>query len=854
MSKHKDRKRVEMKPGFTKRSPAQEVEHLIQKGRLKDAVKQAKLCYRDESTPENHRLLERAYFLRAQQLHREAMPTSAAEVAQHLLEFGVTDPGLPADLVPLLLAVGLSSAAMAMGERLEAPEDRARLILTAADQAVLDPKRAPAALTEIREGSALIRGALEALDAEDEAGALDRLRGIARSSPFADWRYFVRGLAALRRRDDEQVAANWDRLDPERTAARIAQSLRSLIEKPSQTTTTTGTATASNLKVIESAVFGAELITQLEQFQQFLNDNRWDDAISLLIHLRFNLRRVDPRLAERLTRILLWPLMEHTAQASPREARQLVGNFVRAAEPLSIDPRWNRLRALIADGPHGDFEDSEKFWKAYLEDLKILPTFSPEERNRAQALVWNHLGHEFAQGADPDLDHLFDTPSTSEDLEYARRRTIECLEASLQVDPTFLAGYESLLHTYENWDQDDRAEVAANRLLAAFPNHYDTLLWLIHRHFRQDQHGKALPLVQRARVLKPLDEALRELEWSAHVTLARHHALKERWDEGRAEFALAEAVGSEQTKSFLYLARRAVFEFKAGQDDRAEEFLKAAQKLLGEPTPLWLAILIEGARYDLPKATMDRFNHLWEVGLAKKGNRETAGKLAELLIIYLGGHVNYTGLSHHVHQLTEYLKRSSRVHFRRDELINICTFLNHESVDAKELLEKLARRGLKNFPDYAGFPFLVAVNEFAKGPHHANLHQIRIDLDKALKLAQASSDPKETELIPPSKQSCRKSRRSFPTHSAARSECPSPASEAREVGSLNRLPTCSQTLTWNLPMSFSTMMMRTTKTRTTFPSLVAESTRARHRPGRAEAPPRRKQRSRQRQRRNGEPR
>src|SRR4051812_47287581 len=115
MSKHKDRKRVEMKPGLTKPSPAQEVAHLIQKGRLKDAVKQAKICYRDESTPENHRLLERAYFLRAEQLHRDAMPTSAAEVAQHLLEFGVTDPDLPAKLAPLLLAVGLSSAALAMG-------------------------------------------------------------------------------------------------------------------------------------------------------------------------------------------------------------------------------------------------------------------------------------------------------------------------------------------------------------------------------------------------------------------------------------------------------------------------------------------------------------------------------------------------------------------------------------------------------------------------------------------------------------------------------------------------------------------------------------------------------------------
>src|SRR5438128_411564 len=44
---------------------AQEVERLIAKLRLKEAVQEARLCYKQESTPEHHRLLERAYLLRA---------------------------------------------------------------------------------------------------------------------------------------------------------------------------------------------------------------------------------------------------------------------------------------------------------------------------------------------------------------------------------------------------------------------------------------------------------------------------------------------------------------------------------------------------------------------------------------------------------------------------------------------------------------------------------------------------------------------------------------------------------------------------------------------------------------------
>ena len=47
-------------------------------------------CSRMKHAPENHQLLERAYFLRARQLFALGMPDSAIEVAEHLLEFGLT--------------------------------------------------------------------------------------------------------------------------------------------------------------------------------------------------------------------------------------------------------------------------------------------------------------------------------------------------------------------------------------------------------------------------------------------------------------------------------------------------------------------------------------------------------------------------------------------------------------------------------------------------------------------------------------------------------------------------------------------------------------------------------------------
>src|SRR4051794_29296523 len=85
-----------------------EAERLIAKGRFKDAVKQAKIAFKQAGTPEHHRLLERAYLLRAQQLKQGGMPTASAEVAGHLLDFGVTDPALNEPLAALMLALGLT--------------------------------------------------------------------------------------------------------------------------------------------------------------------------------------------------------------------------------------------------------------------------------------------------------------------------------------------------------------------------------------------------------------------------------------------------------------------------------------------------------------------------------------------------------------------------------------------------------------------------------------------------------------------------------------------------------------------------------------------------------------------------
>ena len=206
-------------------SPCQEVDRLIAKGWFKDAIKQAKICQRDHPSPEHHQLLERTHLLRAQELRNGGMVTAAREVASHLLNLGVTDPDLNEPVADLLLAVGMAGEAVRFQSRLGSPEALERFQRQAADQAVLHPDRVGAIEPAILDAARRVRSALEALTTSDEARALDGFRDVARSSPFADWRVFARGLAASRRGDDAEARSHWDRLDPTRTAARIAQAM-----------------------------------------------------------------------------------------------------------------------------------------------------------------------------------------------------------------------------------------------------------------------------------------------------------------------------------------------------------------------------------------------------------------------------------------------------------------------------------------------------------------------------------------------------------------------------------------------------------------------------------------------------
>jgi hypothetical protein len=728
----------------------QEVEKLIQKERLKDAVKQAKLLFKDESTPENHRLLEKAYFLRARQLLELHMPDSAIEVARHLLEFGLTSTEWTDEFVRLLMSLGLADLAFEIQGSSASPELKHQLVALAADQAVIHPERMQEISAEIAREASLVRESLEKLTAGDAENGLLLLRDLPRSSPLSDWKFFVRGLAAYYQGNLEEARTNWGRLDSSRKAFSIAKRLERLAQSEELS------AGGADLAVLQKAAFGEPVLERLGELLRLLAEKDWEQVNRVVVSLRYPLRRVDPKLAERLTRILIASFLHEASELGLDDAERLLKSFTRIAEPMAIDPSWNRFWALASDLTGADSDTVRDLWLKYIQDLARIPVFSPAECGLAQAMVWNRVAMLYCDDAEqiesPDsifgeLARMFIEPRDEAEIKELKKQAVQSLERSLALAPHHLPTYRLLIEFQECFKNQAGVEAAARQLLEKFPDDVETLTLLLDSAIKRQRLEEAMTYLQRVRALKPLDSAMQDLEATIRIGMARQCALADRWEEGRDQFRRAADLSPELRGSYSFLARKSLFEAKASQRDASDRFLKEAQAALPEHGPLWLALAIESSRYQMSADTTKGYVALWTSELKKKCRSQTAGEMASLLRAYLDLDVEYPGRASQVQQFVSYLKRTTRLKYRQTDIEQVCEFLMHMP-EQTELFGKLARQGVKQHPGSARLNFHAGIAGMANSRTPVIPPAVPRHLETALRIAEASSVPGEVALLP----------------------------------------------------------------------------------------------------------
>jgi tetratricopeptide (TPR) repeat protein len=502
------------------------------------------------------------------------------------------------------------------------------------------------------------------------------------------------------------------------------------------------------VEALERRAFGEPILGPLRELGDLAAQGLWPEAIRRLAAVRLALRRLDPRLAVRLTEAL-YPLVLNEATGLGYQAGQnLLKAFTKAAEPLPVDARWNRLWALAWESPQGHPEEARPFWKRYLDDLDASPAIRADERPIAKAIVLAHEGREWLNLA-LDLEDEEPRRVVDEEATDARRTAVSLLQESLKLFPSRRETYRTLMEVYETSDQPEKAAEVAGRVLEALPEDFEALDFLGQHHYRRGEPDRALEYAIRARKLKPLDRDVLMNEVGSRVALSRRLALEGRYDEARAELAITAELNPESVGRPLSAARRACLEIKAGATEAAKAIIDEALGQLPEPAPLWLAMAIEARRIKLPQAEIDHREGLWRKAVAGKVRGETAGELAGIAVPFQAKGISYPGCEEHTEQVMDYIRRTTRIKYnRREDLANACSFVSMVPGNT-DLVEKLARKGLKLFPEAPEFPMMLGVMGMVKGPLEGNLWETQKFFKSALKLAEAegANSPQAVERI-----------------------------------------------------------------------------------------------------------
>ena len=450
------------------------------------------------------------------------------------------------------------------------------------------------------------------------------------------------------------------------------------------------------------------------------------------------LRQQSPQLAARLAACYYWAII---TTGSPDDVPRYGKVF--GAPPN--DPGFSRLRALAFENVH-ELAEAHKEWQKFEKSVANHPEAWPTgQAQRVRALVWSHMGTNAA--AQPDFDNpdlppfLRNHPSRPQPLKPTAE---QCFEQSLKLAPDALETHEKLVDLYRDRRKPKKAEEAARRLLARFPDHVPTMNVLADLRMEARDYAEGVALLERASRLNPLDRTLRRRLGSAHVFHARAHAEAGHFDEARAEYRSALALAEGRDNSSVY-CKWAACEFKAGDAARAEELLGQALADVGSRLAVAYSMLIEVIRLRLTKLKK-RFNDEFNALLAQPADGASAAAVADTAASHKAAGVTYHGQKTHEKKVLGYVQKALHADLTEQQLDRVCSSL--VTLEQQKLLHQYASRGRTRFPESPYFPFYEAESYILRGPYGCPGYQVRELLGEVRRLAQdLPPDPRRDALL-----------------------------------------------------------------------------------------------------------
>lgn len=699
----------------------------MQEGRFQHALDLIKHLYADEKSPENQELLLKVYLGRARQLRSEGRTKDAATVLGNVPPLLGEDTALRDQVAEEFAACGQPAQALRLLEAAPDSPVRARVFALAADAALERGSSGRAHLPEgLHAGFDVILRAFEQSTAGQDDEARTTLQELGLQSPFLEWKLLLRGLMAYYQNDDARALENWSRLSADRLPARLAAPLRMLIDPAFRSAQPPQTQVV--LQRHADRLQGAGLLPVLRNLQAALAGEDLRRASKLAGDVLPQLKTLAPQLVSRLA-AAFYSAIAHIGQPDDMDRyRRLFG-------PPADDAEFARLEAMALERCD-DLEAAHKFWQKYERWVEANPSVWGADSGRVRALLWSHMGENAAIIPDESQAKelpafLRAHPSRPKPLKPTAQ---ECFRKAIELVPDLLEAHEARLHFAELRLSPEEADGVARQLLAHFPEHAPALQLRAESCVKLEQDEEALRLFERALKANPLDRPLRGKVCQAHARVARGHAAAKRFDAARAAYQAALALAPPGSQ-FLLLCQCAACEFRAGEDQRAEDFQRQAQADAGHVLPVAYASLVEAKRSKLSKALAERFHEEFTVGLMSTPSAAAATNLVHAAAAFRDGDVKYRGQKGHEEEVFKYLARVPKTEWTEPLLEGLCTSLfRMKQYKVGRTFTALANRRCPKNPI---FPLTEAESYIAPNPQKpTNPRRVHTLLDQAEELAE----------------------------------------------------------------------------------------------------------------------
>ena len=391
-----------------------------------------------------------------------------------------------------------------------------------------------------------------------------------------------------------------------------------------------------------------------------MGEQDWDKATRLLAGLRPSLHRIEERLAERLTRILMAPYIHGAVGVEPSWRPTTARSLHRLRTTARDRPELEPLPRHRRQSNRPRHETARDGWAAFIAELDTIPAFSPADRPLLKAMVWNAVSMLYCLElqdfeSEPSLMAMFSpyylVPDEKAEAVRLKKQSIDSLEKSLALAPDHLPTYRLLFETHERFGNEAASEAAARRYSSGSPTiSKRSSSWPIAARLKTSSISRS-PIFRR-RTSRSLWTTRCESgsPQSASDSLAAAHSRNAGKTAARS-FSPPRNSPPIFARSIIAWREKVLFEAKAGQRDASDQFQKEAMASLEDPTPLWLVLTIESIRYRFSATMTTGYAELWTAGLKKKCQSRTAGEMAKTLDAYLKSEVEYPGRQGHVEKL-----------------------------------------------------------------------------------------------------------------------------------------------------------------------------------------------------------